>query len=95
MGISIPISTNVIRMKVIGEEDHPRSLDVSVNKLRRIKMGKFIAVLAVFAAIIAAVIGWGMNLYKLFHLTDASAIGEIVIRILGIVPVVGAVVGWF
>ena len=44
---------------------------------------------------IPAVIGWGMNLYKLFHMQIEPVTTMLVVRIIGILPPVGAIVGWF
>lgn len=38
--------------------------------------------------------GWVMNLYKLFHHLPAMD-PETVVRIIGIIPLIGGLVGWF
>ena len=51
-------------------------------------------VLAFFVLWILAIIGWWMNIYKLFvHLPLFDI--ETVVRLIGLFPAAGAIVGWF
>ena len=51
--------------------------------------------LAVFAVVIAACVGWVVNIITLFHMT-AILSGEGIIRIIGIfVAPLGAIMGYF
>lgn len=43
---------------------------------------------------VAMIVGWFMNLFKLFsHLPIFDA--ELIVRLLGLHPVIGGIVGWF
>jgi hypothetical protein len=54
-------------------------------------------VIAYIALICAAIAGYVMNIYKLFaHAPDLAHWGiEQAVRVAGVIPIVGAVVGWF
>jgi hypothetical protein len=42
----------------------------------------------------AMLVGWGMNLYKLVqHLPTMDV--ELIVRLMGIFPPIGGIVGWF
>lgn len=56
-------------------------------------LGVIGAVLYAFLGL-ALVVGWVMNLFKLFgHLPIFDI--ELVIRLIGLFPVIGGIVGWF
>lgn len=50
--------------------------------------------LIIIVLVIAGGIGWVKNLYALFHLTGKEALGEILMRVFGIFPLIGAFVGY-
>lgn len=57
-------------------------------------LGIITLILATFAAIVAGVYGWVMNIITLFGGTIDHA-GEIIVRVVGIfIPLIGAVAGY-
>ena len=61
------------------------------------QQGNVALVALLFAAVIAAVVGWVWNIVKLFHMTDVgNHIGELIIRLIGVFTgIIGAIVGYF
>lgn len=46
--------------------------------------------------VIAAIVGWVMNIIAIFNMTAATPVGWVVGRIVGVfVPFIGAIVGYF
>ena len=52
------------------------------------------AILLYAALIFAGAFGWGMNVYKMTQLDFASPYKAEVIRGVGLIPVVGAIIGY-
>lgn len=53
-------------------------------------------ILAYTTLLAAAIIGWGMNIYKIFTMSWDVLTVELIIRIVGVpVAIIGAVAGWF
>lgn len=52
-----------------------------------------LGIIALILLYIAMIIGWCLNLYKLFvHIPTMDI--ELLIRLAGLVPIIGGVVGW-
>jgi hypothetical protein len=51
--------------------------------------------LAIIAAVIAAIVGWVLNIVQLFGMADGGITGTFVLKAIGIfVAPLGAVLGW-
>lgn len=62
------------------------------------KLG-MVGVIAALVCVLLAAVGWGLNIYKLIELLSTDGplqlTGMLVLRIIGLYPVFGAVIGWF
>lgn len=78
-----------------GQRVKKRSLVKRFNQWLIDRMGVF-GVLFIIGVIAGWGIGFGMNLYKLVHLTAASGMGEIIGRAICIFPFwpLGGIAGW-
>jgi hypothetical protein len=58
-------------------------------------MPQLVVALGVIGLWVAAVIGWIMNIFTLYHMSFETITGELIVRIIGIfVAPVGAILGY-
>ena len=76
----------------VGEEDEKRGAQTKKDGTMSLKLVNIIIVYILCIIMIAT--GWGINLYKLTQCDFESPYKAEVIRTIGIIPPIGAIVGW-
>ena len=67
-----------------------------MNKVGNVMSIWNVFVLGLTGVFVLGVIGWVMNISKIFHSNFANISGELAVRIIGVfIAPVGAVLGWF